>query len=40
MNLSDLVLDIVRERGVNPSDINILMGVDDGQGILKVKIYC
>ena len=31
------MLDIVRERGLDPSEINILMGVDDSQGILKVK---
>ena len=36
LDVDELVLQTVRERGLNPAEVNILLGIDDGQGILKV----
>ena len=36
LDVDQLVLHTIRERGLNPAEVNILLGVDDGQGILKV----
>ena len=38
--VNDLVVDVLLERGLKPEDVDILIGIDDGQGILKVSVSC
>ena len=35
-DLEGLVRTTLEERGTDPEDVNVFMGLDDGQGILKV----
>ena len=34
-----LMVDVLLDRGLKPEDVDILVGIDDGQGILKVYKY-
>lgn len=38
LDVDELVMHTIRERGLNPAEVNILLGIDDGQGILKVLL--
>ena len=38
VSIDNLVVEVLLERGLKPEDVNILIGIDDGQGILKVSI--
>ena len=38
VSVDNLVVEVLLERGLKPEDVDILIGIDDGQGILKVSI--
>ena len=35
-NPDEFLMKVIRERGVNPGEVEAITGIDDGQGFLKV----
>ena len=37
-NIDELLLRVIKSRGLNPGEIEPLTGLDDGQGFLKIAL--